>query len=178
MAGRCGEKTLGGKSYRCYFELALLVMGGKWKPILLYHLGSGGAMRFSELSRSMPDITDRMLTRQLRELEADGLIHREVYRQVPPRVEYSLTKLGLGLFPLLLQMRAWGEEYELALGGAELAPGCQGEPSEPRALHPLYGEAGLAERSGSPNSGRSGPECTASRVSGTTTAMADAASTR
>ncbi|MDQ7835756.1 MAG: helix-turn-helix domain-containing protein [Humidesulfovibrio sp.] len=177
MAGRCGQKTLGDKSYRCYFELALLVMGGKWKPIILYHLGAGGVLRFSDLSRSMPDITDRMLTRQLRELEADGLIHREVYRQVPPKVEYSLTAMGLGLYPLLLDMATWGMAYEQAQGGPELAPGEHYEPKKPLPLHPRYAEAALAA-SGSPNSGRNGPECTASRVSGTTTPAADAASTR
>ncbi|MDO9633226.1 MAG: helix-turn-helix domain-containing protein [Humidesulfovibrio sp.] len=138
MADRCGQKKLGGKSYRCYFELALLVMGGKWKPIILYHLGVNGVQRFSELGRGMPDVTDRMLTRQLRELEADQLINRQVYRQVPPKVEYSLTELGLGLFPLLLQMREWGEVYEQALGGAELTPGIRYEPPAPGALHPSY----------------------------------------
>jgi len=138
MADRCEPKKLGDKSYRCYFELALLVMGGKWKPIILYHLGVKGVQRFSELGRGMPDVTDRMLTRQLRELEADRLILRTVYRQVPPKVEYSLTELGLGLFPLLLQMRAWGEVYEQALGGAELTPGGNYERPAPGALHPSY----------------------------------------
>ena len=138
MADRCGQKRLGDKSYRCYFELALLVMGGKWKPIILYHLGAGGVMRSSDLGRSMPDITDRMLTRQLRELEADGLIHREVYRQVPPKVEYTLTELGLGLYPLLLEMATWGLAYEQALGGPELRPGECYEPRRPRPLHPRY----------------------------------------
>jgi len=134
----CGVKTLGEKTYRCYFELALQVMGGKWKPIILYHLGASGVLRFSELRRGMPEVTDRMLTRQLRELEADGLIVREVYRQVPPRVEYSLTRLGLGLFPILEQMRDWGAEYETTCGGPELQPGEAYEPPAPRTLHPRY----------------------------------------
>ena len=138
MSEGCATKKLGDKTYRCWFELALLVMGGKWKPIILYHLGVSGVLRFSELSRSMSEVTDRMLTRQLRELEADRLITRTVYRQVPPKVEYSLTALGLGLFPLLLQMRSWGAEYEQALGGAELAPGAQYEPPAPSVLHPQY----------------------------------------
>ncbi len=138
MADRCGLKKLGAKTYRCYFELALLVMGGKWKPIILYHLGVSGVRRFSELRRDMPEVTDRMLTRQLRELEADKLITREVYRQVPPRVEYTLTALGLGLFPILQEMRDWGAEYEQAMGGPELQPGQDYEPQEPRALHPRY----------------------------------------
>jgi DNA-binding HxlR family transcriptional regulator len=112
----CRVKEISGKRYRCYFELTLAVIGGKWKPIILYHLSLASAVRFGELRRGMPDVTERMLTRQLRELEADGLVHREVYREVPPRVEYSLTEMGRSLIPLLLQMRAWGVDYEKSLG--------------------------------------------------------------
>ncbi len=112
----CRVKEISGKRYRCYFELTLAVIGGKWKPIILYHLSLANAVRFGELRRGMPDVTERMLTRQLRELEADGLVHREVYREVPPRVEYSLTETGRSLIPLLLQMRAWGVDYEKSLG--------------------------------------------------------------
>ena len=113
----CKIKEIGGKRYRCYFELTLSVIGGKWKPIILYHLSLADAVRFGELRRGMPDVTERMLTRQLRELEADGLVHREVYREVPPRVEYSLTDMGASLIPILKQMQAWGVEYEDFLGG-------------------------------------------------------------
>jgi DNA-binding HxlR family transcriptional regulator len=112
----CLVKEISGKRYRCYFELTLAVIGGKWKPIILYHLSLANAVRFGEMRRGMPDVTERMLTRQLRELEADGLVHREVYREVPPRVEYSLTEMGRSLIPLLLQMRAWGVDYEKFLG--------------------------------------------------------------
>ena len=112
----CKIKEIGGKRYRCYFELTLSVIGGKWKPIILYHLSLADAVRFGELRRGMPDVTERMLTRQLRELEADGLVHREVYREVPPRVEYSLTDMGASLIPILKQMQAWGVEYEKFLG--------------------------------------------------------------
>ena len=112
----CKIKEVSGKRYRCYFELTLAVIGGKWKPIILYHLSLAQAVRFGELRRGMADVTERMLTRQLRELEADGLVHREVYREVPPRVEYSLTEMGRSLIPLLLQMRAWGVDYEKFLG--------------------------------------------------------------
>ena len=143
MSETCGVKTLGDKTYRCYFELALQVMGGKWKPIILYHLGASGVLRFSELRRGMPDITDRMLTRQLRELEADGLITREVFRQVPPRVEYTLTQPGLGLFPILEQMRDWGAAYETSRGGPELLPGQAYEPPAARTLHPRYQAAAV-----------------------------------
>jgi len=139
----CAPKELGGKTYRCFFELALLVMGGKWKPIILYHLGVGGVLRFSELKRGMPDVTDRMLTRQLRELEADRLIARKVYRQVPPKVEYSLTELGLGLFPILGAMRDWGAEYEAALGVPKTIAGETYEANRRPGLHPRY-QAGQA----------------------------------
>jgi DNA-binding HxlR family transcriptional regulator len=143
MSLSCAVKQLNGKTYRCFFELALAVMGGKWKPVVLYHLGNAGVLRYGELKRGMGAVTDRMLTRQLRELEADGLITRHVHRQVPPKVEYSLTAQGLGLFPILCAMRDWGAGYEAARGGADvLVPG-EPEPLEGRALHPRYaGQAG------------------------------------
>ena len=77
-------------------EVTLALVGGKWKPLILYYL-TQRMYRFGELMRQLPNVTQRMLTRQLRELEADGLVHREVYAQVPPRVEYSLTPLGTSL---------------------------------------------------------------------------------
>jgi len=104
-------------TYRCFFELTLLVIGGKWKPIILYKLAREEVLRFGELKRQSQGVTERMLSRQLRELENDGLIHREVYKQVPPKVEYSLTELGRSLIPILLNMREWGVEYESYLGG-------------------------------------------------------------
>jgi DNA-binding HxlR family transcriptional regulator len=112
----CKIKEIAGKRYRCYFELTLSVIGGKWKPIILYHLSLAEAVRYGELRRGMPDVTERMLTRQLRELESDGLVHREVFREVPPRVEYSLTAMGASLIPVLKEMQAWGVEYEAFLG--------------------------------------------------------------
>lgn len=113
--GACTLKTLNGKKYRCEMELTLLVIGGKWKPIILFHLGTDGTMRFSELRRTMPNITQKMLTQQLRELEADGMVHRKVYPQVPPKVEYSLTKTGESIMPILRQLCGWGKEYTLAM---------------------------------------------------------------
>ncbi len=112
MVKACSSKRLGGREYRCFFELTLQVIGGKWKPIIIYQLAVEGVMRFGELKRSVVGVTERMLTRQLRELEKDGLVHRRVYRQVPPKVEYSLNPLGVKLIPILLQMRKWGVEYE------------------------------------------------------------------
>lgn len=116
--GACNlKKSLSGKEYYCPVELALQVIGGKWKPIILFHLGNEelgdlGVMRFNELRRSMPNITQKMLTRQLRELEADGLVHREVYAQVPPKVEYSLSELGKSVMPVMRQLCDWGAYYE------------------------------------------------------------------
>ena len=94
----------------CPVTTTVAVIGGKWKAVAIYHL-LGGPRRFSELQRRMPGVTQRMLTLQLRELEADGLVHREVYPQVPPRVEYSLTPLGLTLEPIVRAMLAWGAAY-------------------------------------------------------------------
>jgi DNA-binding HxlR family transcriptional regulator len=134
MPEACSIKELGGRRYRCYFELTLEVIGGKWKPIVLYHLALDGVVRFSELKRGVPGLTDRMLSRQLRELERDGLVHREVYRQVPPRVEYSLTPLGCSLIPVLLALRQWGVSYERAQGGEELFKDGPYEPETPPPL--------------------------------------------
>ncbi|MBN2984673.1 MULTISPECIES: winged helix-turn-helix transcriptional regulator [Cohnella] len=95
----------------CPVEYTLDVIGGKWKGVLLYHLIEG-AKRFSELRKICPAITQRMLTLQLRELEEDGIVHREVYKQVPPKVEYSLTEFGRTLVPIILLMKKWGETYK------------------------------------------------------------------
>jgi DNA-binding HxlR family transcriptional regulator len=87
--------------FPCPVEAAFDVIGGRWKGVILYHLFARGTLRFGELRRLLPvRATQQALTNQLRELETDGVIHREVYRQVPPRVEYSLTELGASLRPL------------------------------------------------------------------------------
>lgn len=91
----------------CPVETTLSLIGGKWKPVLLYHLISG-AKRYSELQRLIPLASDRMLTRSLRELEQDKLVHREIFAEVPVRVEYRLTKDGETLFPILDAMKEWG----------------------------------------------------------------------
>ncbi|KAF6621479.1 winged helix-turn-helix transcriptional regulator [Paenibacillus polymyxa] len=95
----------------CPVEVTLSIIGGKWKGIILYEL-LGGTKRFQELRRALPTATQKMLTLQLRELEADGLIHREVHHLVPPKVEYSLTPLGASLESILTQMKAWGERFQ------------------------------------------------------------------
>lgn len=117
MVDTCKVKEHNGRQYRCYFELTLNTIGGKWKPVILYHLAQEGVLRFGELRKNIPDITQRMLTRQLRELESDGLVYRHVYREVPPRVEYSLLEPGVRLIPILLQMRDWGLEFEKKILG-------------------------------------------------------------
>ena len=91
----------------CPIEATVSLLDGKWKCLLLYHLLEG-TQRFNELRRRMPEATQRMVTNQLRELEADGLIERKVYAQVPPKVEYSLSPLGRTLEPILLALKAWG----------------------------------------------------------------------
>ncbi len=100
-----------GQEYRCHMEVTLELIGGKWKLFLLYKLGQNGVMRFSELGRLHPRITQKMLAQQLKELEADGLVHRESYNQVPPKVEYSLTERGRGLLPIMEAMIEWGRDY-------------------------------------------------------------------
>ncbi|MBD2862336.1 winged helix-turn-helix transcriptional regulator [Paenibacillus oceani] len=99
------------KEINCEKELTLAVIGGKWKLIILWHLGLEGTKRFSELKKRIPSITQKMLTNQLRELEEDQLVARKVYAEVPPRVEYSLTSYGESLMPILQMMYSWGKEY-------------------------------------------------------------------
>lgn len=101
-------------------ENTLRVIGGKWKPLILWHLMEG-TKRFGELKKVIPGITQKMLTQQLRELEADQLVHREVYAQVPPKVEYSLTEFGGTLAPVLDLLCDWGKTYEQQVLGRELA---------------------------------------------------------
>jgi DNA-binding HxlR family transcriptional regulator len=94
----------------CPVETTLMVISGKWKANILFHL-LPGAKRSGELRRLMPDATQQMLTAHLRQLERDGIIHREVYAQVPPKVEYSLTPLGRSLGPVFERMYDWGVVY-------------------------------------------------------------------
>lgn len=99
------------KKYHCPVEVTLDVIGGKWKCVILWWL-SRGTQRFSDLQRLMPGITQKVLTERLRELEADGLIRREVYAEKPPRVEYSLAPHGESLRPITDLMCAWGKAYK------------------------------------------------------------------
>lgn len=106
-------------NYRCHFELTLQLIGGKWKLLVIYFLSLQEVIRFSQLRRALPEISERMLVRQLRELEEDGLVHREVYGTVPPRVDYSLTPLGVSLVPIMESLKAWGSMYEKSRSPAE-----------------------------------------------------------
>ena len=95
----------------CPVETTLMLIGDKWKVLILRDLLTG-TKRFGELKRSVGGISQKVLTAQLRDMESSGLIIRRVYAEVPPRVEYSLTELGLSLRPILDAMRVWGEEYK------------------------------------------------------------------
>jgi DNA-binding HxlR family transcriptional regulator len=100
----------GDKVYNTPVELTLEVIGGKWKSLLVYHLLQG-ALRFSELKRLVPDITEKMLTQQLRDLERVGVLTRTVFAEVPPRVEYCVTEHGATLQPVLAAMCEWGRSH-------------------------------------------------------------------
>jgi DNA-binding HxlR family transcriptional regulator len=104
--------------YHCPVEATLDVIGGKWKVVILWWLRDA-VRRFGELRRLIPGVSERMLTQQLRELEEHGVVHREVYREVPPRVEYSLTGYGKTLRPITDLMCAWGKEHMRRRGGAD-----------------------------------------------------------
>ena len=110
----------------CPVEATLDLIGGKYKALILWHL-SGGTLRFSELKKQI-SATPKMLTQQLRELEANALIHREVFPVIPPKVEYSLTETGRSLMPILVAMRDWGAGY---LRKKDLEPCCFMMATEP-----------------------------------------------
>ncbi len=100
------------KYFDCPLTTAMNIIGGKWKVVILGHLFTG-EKRFGALKKLIcGDITQKMLTQQLRELEEDGLIHREIYKEVPPRVEYSLTDFGKSLSPVLRDLCVWGQEVK------------------------------------------------------------------
>ena len=98
------------RTYTCGLDAAIAVMGGKWKGLILFSLGDG-PLRFGELRRAVPGISERMLILQLREMEASGLLSRESYHQVPPKVEYSLTEFGRSLNEVLAPLGEWGEQH-------------------------------------------------------------------
>ncbi len=104
-------------------ERALKVISGRWKAIVLYHL-YGGPKRLSELTRLMPGVSQKVLIQQLRELEEHGMVVREIFRQVPPRVDYSATPLGLSLEPVLLALCEWGRRHATELDELDRLADC------------------------------------------------------
>ncbi len=107
------------KTYNCPVEAALDVIGGKWKPLILWWLQQK-TYRFSELRREIPGVTEKMLTQQLRELETDGIVHRLVYPTVPPKVEYSLTEYGRSLERALQEICEWGRLHMERIGAVQI----------------------------------------------------------
>jgi DNA-binding HxlR family transcriptional regulator len=106
---RCGP-------YICGIDAAMDVVTGKWKSLILWELDNHGTRRFGELRRGLPGVSEKMLIQHLREMEADGLVHREVFREVPPRVEYSLTEHGRSLNAALGPLGEWGSERIRRIG--------------------------------------------------------------
>jgi len=136
----------------CPVKLTASIIGGKWKAPLLFYL-EGKTRRFCELQRLIPGLTKKMLTQHLRELESDGIVHRKVYAEVPPHVEYSLTRHGESLKPILKLMSAWGKRHRARYGASSrskkaaaamaetavsLAPSAIQIPRPPLSTAPLH----------------------------------------
>ncbi|MEA5616366.1 helix-turn-helix domain-containing protein [Cronbergia sp. UHCC 0137] len=113
----------------CEVETTINIIGGRWKVLIIREL-IVGVKRFGELQRSLIGITQKMLTQQLRELEEDGIIHREVYAQIPPKVEYSLTPLGASLKPILYAMHEWAIQYSSQINKSIITNGKSQEEIE------------------------------------------------
>lgn len=99
------------KKTDCFVDTTLNVIGGKWKPVILWHLNDASPLRFNELEKRISGITQKMLTQQLREMEQDKLISRKIYAVVPPKVEYSITDHGKSLNKVLFELSVWGEKH-------------------------------------------------------------------
>lgn len=104
---------------KCPAEFTLAMIGGRWKIPILFHL-LAGRKRFSDLARAITGVTQKMLTQQLREMERNGLVERQVFAQVPPKVEYSLTELGVSLEPVVESMCRWGQAHGMKQTGGDL----------------------------------------------------------
>jgi DNA-binding HxlR family transcriptional regulator len=109
IKGKNVAYRLNGKIYHCAMDVTMDYIGGKWKTVVLWYLRNK-TMRFGELKRQIPDMTEKMLSIQLKKLEEDGLVKREVFAEVPLRVEYSLTEFGKTLVPVLEAIARWGRE--------------------------------------------------------------------
>ncbi|GAA2091787.1 winged helix-turn-helix transcriptional regulator [Actinomadura alba] len=107
--------------YFCGIDTAMDVVAGKWKSLILWELHNYGTRRFAELRRGLPGVSEKMLIQHLREMEEDGLVHREVYREVPPKVEYSLTEHGVSLNAALAPLGRWGTERMRRIGAEKVS---------------------------------------------------------
>ncbi len=108
IGGKEMQCVINGEVFHCAMDVAMNYIGGKWKTVVLWYL-LDKPKRFSELKRDIPDITEKMLSMQLRQLEKDGLLTRKIYAEVPPRVEYFLTKEGKTLIPMIKEIAEWGK---------------------------------------------------------------------
>jgi DNA-binding HxlR family transcriptional regulator len=109
IEGKEYEVKMNNRVYHCSLDITMDYIGGKWKTVVLWYLRKG-PKRFSELKKLIPDITEKMLSLQLKELEADGIISRKIYPEVPPKVEYSFTEEGKSLLPVLEAIATWGRK--------------------------------------------------------------------
>ena len=115
FAGPRSIHAMRSEPYVCGLDAAMDVVGGKWKALILWALNER-THRFGELKRAVPGVSEKMLAQQLRELEGDGIVHRAVYDEIPPRVEYSLTEVGVALNAALAPLGDWGEQRLTQLG--------------------------------------------------------------
>lgn len=120
------------RRYQCGLDAAMDVIGGKWKALILWALHTEDR-RFGELRRAVPGISEKMLIQQLREMEARGIVHREVYREVPPKVVYSLTPLGESLNEALLPLGVWGQDHEEHITATAPSTTAAPDPARPAA---------------------------------------------
>lgn len=109
------------KRFNCSMELTIDIIGGKWKPIIIYHIGTQRNIRFGELRRLIPDINERVLSRELRTLEANNLINRDIFEEKVLRVEYSLTEIGEEVLPILQSLTTWGNKYNMLFKYADIS---------------------------------------------------------
>lgn len=114
------EMTQGDERLIRQFEVGMKAVGTRWKPAILFCLIFGGTLRFSQLQKLIPEVTHKMLTQRLRELERDGLVARIFHEEIPPRVEYQLTELGRSVVPCLRAFCTWAEEHSAAVASARL----------------------------------------------------------
>lgn len=136
--------TRNGKTYHCAVEAALDVIGGKWKPLIIWQLGDE-VLRFNELQKRIPGVNAKMLTKQLRELEKDGVVRRTIYPEVPPRVDYSITGFGKTLFPIMEALCEWGTDYLDVAGNGD---GCTHPCHHPARPDPENSHSSQVQSSG------------------------------